>query len=129
MNDGDPPFEWLTKFKPKFDSLDKDCERADHFIVELSDAGTIKIAKGQSLYGAYCVDCHRWLEAEYFKRRLFDAIENYQTSSGEQAISWPHPSQLEAAERFIALGEKTRARRLWRNHLALVKDTYWHPPL
>lgn len=126
VNNEAPPFEWLTRFKPKFDSLDKDCDRVDDLIVELSDAGKITIARGQSLYSAYCVDCHRWLEAKYFEHRLFDAIESYYTSSDEQPISWPYPSELEAAEKFIALGEKTRARRLWRNHLALVKDTYWH---
>lgn len=125
-NEGEPPFEWLTAFEPRFDSLDKDCERVDDLIVELSDARKIEIPEGQSLYASYCVDAHLWLQARYFERRLFDAIEDYHTSSGEQPISWPYPSQMEAAERFIELGEKTRARRLWRNHLALVRDTYWH---
>jgi len=126
MSAGDPPFPWLNEFEPKFDNLDKDCERVDDLIVRLSDAGRIELADGQSLYSTYCVDCHDWLEAKYFERRLFDAIESHHTSSGEEPIGWPYRGQREAAERFIALGERTRARRLWRNHLALIKDTYWH---
>lgn len=126
MSDSEPPFDWLSGFEPQYDGLDKDCERVDDLIVELSDAGKIEVAEGQSLYGAYCVDCHRWLEAKYFEQRLFDDIENYHTASGEQPIAWPYPGQMQAAERFVVLSERIRARRLWRNHLSLIKETYWH---
>lgn len=126
MRDSEPPFDWLSGFEPKYDSLDRDCERVDDLIVELSDVGKIDLAEGQSLYSAYCVECHRWLEGRYFERRLFDAIENYHTAAGEQPIVWPSPGQMQAAESFVELGEKIRARRLWRNHLSLIKDTYWH---
>lgn len=126
MTDSKPPFDWLSGYEPKYDSLGRDCERVDDLIVKLSDAGKIDVADGQSLYSEYCVDCHRWLEAKYFEKRLFDEIENYHTASGEQPIVWPSQGQMQAAERFVELDEKVRARRLWRNHLSLIKDTYWH---
>ncbi|HEX6142804.1 MAG TPA: DUF4240 domain-containing protein [Geminicoccaceae bacterium] len=126
MSETDPPFEWLRSFEPRFDSLSKDQDRALDLIVELSDAGEIAPGAGQSLYGAFAIDCFQWLERRYFERRLYDAIENVHTGSGEQAIGWPHRGTLEVCEKLLAVGEKARARRLWRHHLALIKDTYWH---
>jgi hypothetical protein len=119
-----PPFDWLEGFEPKFDSLSKDQDRVADLIVSLHDGGKLPTGEGQSLYTLYLVDCSKWLQEAYFDRGLYESIEAVHTGTGEQSIGWPHRGSREVIERFAALGEAGRARRMWRNHLALIKATY-----
>ena len=121
----DPPFEWLTRFKPKFDRLDRDADRVWDIILAELEAGRISTPKGRSPYSVYAASLHGWLLELYFSRGLHDAIEAHHTPSGEKGVSSLHQSTKDVAQRFVDLGEPQRAWRLWRTHLSLVKDAYW----
>jgi hypothetical protein len=115
----------IAGFEPKFKNLDADNERYLFAIVDLCDAGEIQKVEGQSLYVSHGMAGFDWLQEEYFKRELYDQIEAYYTQTGETFFNWPHEGELVVIDRFVSLGQAPRAKRLWRNHVALIKKHYW----
>ena len=115
----------LSTFKPKFDNFSRDKDRIWDVVLAECDAGRVAKPAGRSLYSVYGETIHDWLQEQYFARGLHDAIEAVYTPAGEMAVGWPPRGMREIAERFVALGELHRAWRLWRTHLALVRDAFW----
>lgn len=115
----------VTGFVPRFKSIDDDWERYVDALLALEKRGLVPAKKGQSLYGLYCADLTDWLTDAYFDAGRLDQIEAHFTPTGEVAFGPPYPLQRKVMERFLALGEGARVRRMWRAHLGHMKGHYW----
>lgn len=116
----------IADFKPRFDGLEKDLERYENKLIAMADSGEIVRPKGQSLATMGLLEAGRaLLEDAYFAREMYDEIERYHTASGEIAFGWPDESTRAVMDRFTALGETARTKRLWRTHVAHLKGIYW----
>lgn len=115
----------ITGFIPRFRSIDDDWERYTDALVALAERGVVAQEKGQSLYGLYCQDLNEWLIELYFEQKRYDQIEAHCTPSAEVSFGPIGQGRLAVLERFLAIGEGARVRRIWRAHMGCLKATFW----
>lgn len=114
----------VTGFEPKFRSLDDDQERYLFAIVELADAGVIESEPGKPLY-PFAEKGYDWLTKRYFEKGKLDEIERHFTADDFSAFAMPHEATQAIIDRFAAMGQIERARRLWRAHVGQLRARYW----
>lgn len=115
----------IQGFTPKFRDFDKDWERYLFALVDLDEEGKLPPRNGGSLYSAFSEPGYSWLTDQYFDAGKLDELEVYHTPSGETSFGPIYDGTLAVLDRFRAMGEAARVRRVWRAHTGLLKSTYW----
>ena len=118
------PITDTERFRLRFDGIAKDSDRLMEHVVELVHQGRLDQVPGKSLGEVYINAADRRLIDAYFDRQLYAELERYWTGPGVGFVP-PHHEDLAGWERLVAEGQPQRAIRLWRNHLANLKPTFW----
>jgi hypothetical protein len=116
----------IKGFDLKFKRLDKDLEGYQFALLELLEAGKIKLVPpANSLIASHYYDeGYAWIMDSYFKKGLLDQIEQYFTPAGEVLFP-PGAATKRYLDRMLEMGESARVRRIWRAYLGPMKSEFW----
>ena len=118
------PITENAAFRPRYDTLDKDWDRLMEHCVELLHQGVITREPGRALNDTHIAPAFEKVIDGYFARARYAELEAYFTSS-EVYATWPFEGELATWRRLAEAGQTARVVRLWRAHIACLKQNFW----